>query len=336
MDHNADLKLLNWNANGLQRQFYEFKHFLHDQKIDIACLTETHLNNSNKMNIPGYIIYRKDRNAIHTGGGVAIIIKRKIKHNPVIIPQNNNLEMVAISISLSVGNITLITAYKPPNKKLPIDIMETIFRNNNKIILLGDLNAKNQAWGCHTTTPQGKILLETAIKNNWIIRAPTQPTHYPYNKNIKPDILDIVLTQNVNWSIYQYAIPALNSDHNPILILFNQTTPTITSYNPLINGKINWSLFQKQIMQLDKYPKNLNTTNDIDQSVETFENNIKNAIKLSTIRQSHPNKIKIIPLPNDIINLIAYKHKIRRQWQISRSSSIKTILNSLTKKLKIN
>lgn len=66
MDHNADLKLLNWNANGLQRQFYEFKHFLHDQKIDIACLTETHLNNSNKMNIPGYIIYRKDRNAIHT------------------------------------------------------------------------------------------------------------------------------------------------------------------------------------------------------------------------------------------------------------------------------
>jgi len=43
LNNNDEMKLLNWNANGIKRQLNIFNHFLNDNKIKIACLTETHL-----------------------------------------------------------------------------------------------------------------------------------------------------------------------------------------------------------------------------------------------------------------------------------------------------
>lgn len=51
--------------------------------------------------------------------------------------------------------------------------------------------------------------------------APIEPIHYPYNTNIIPDILDILITKNIDFPLYQKVIPELDSDHNPIIISFH-------------------------------------------------------------------------------------------------------------------
>lgn len=334
MDNNPKITLVNWNANGLLRQLPEFKHFLHDRKIDIACVTETHLVFDDKINIPGYAIYRKDRISLHKGGGVAIIIKRKLVHTKISVPTSQALEMVAIQISLSIGKINLIAAYKPPNKLLPINILKTIFTNNDKIVLMGDLNAKHTAWGCRTTTPQGTALFNISTTENWTIHAPSQPTYYPYNKNISPDILDIILTQNINSPIFQYPIPALNSDHDPVITTFHKISPTVHSYNSLINGPINWNHFQTNITNFDTYPDKLNTAEEIDLAISNFENNIRLAVQLSSVKQHTHNKIKTNQIPVNLMNLITYKHRVRRIWQITRNPTAKSTLNALTRKVK--
>jgi hypothetical protein len=66
--------------------------FIARRKIDLDCITETHLKNHETFKISGYNIYRKDKDAIHSSGGVAILIKKNIKHYQSITPNINNLE----------------------------------------------------------------------------------------------------------------------------------------------------------------------------------------------------------------------------------------------------
>jgi hypothetical protein len=53
--------------------------FLFHHKIDIACITE-------KFKINSYNSYRKDRDTIHSSGGLAILVKRTIKTSPTNHP----------------------------------------------------------------------------------------------------------------------------------------------------------------------------------------------------------------------------------------------------------
>lgn len=55
--------------------------------------------------------------------------------------------------------------------------MNTFNSLGHYFIVGGDLNAKNQFWGCHTTNPKERTLLQLANLNNYFILAPQiQPT----------------------------------------------------------------------------------------------------------------------------------------------------------------
>lgn len=73
--------LLNWIANGLKIQMNTSLAFLNHHNIDIACLTETHLSHTDKINFTGYKIYRADRvTQSRAMSGVAVVVRNKIKH----------------------------------------------------------------------------------------------------------------------------------------------------------------------------------------------------------------------------------------------------------------
>uniref|UniRef100_A0A1Y1LWU6 Endonuclease/exonuclease/phosphatase domain-containing protein n=1 Tax=Photinus pyralis TaxID=7054 RepID=A0A1Y1LWU6_PHOPY len=117
MDHKintiSQIKILNWNANGIKKQLNLLKCFLTRHSIDIACISETHLGHSEKLKISGYRIYRTDRNANIASGGVAIIIKHKIIHHECQPPNTMNLETVGIRIKAQDGtSVNIICAYK--------------------------------------------------------------------------------------------------------------------------------------------------------------------------------------------------------------------------------
>jgi exonuclease III len=79
------LVIINWNANGIKQNRNTFAEFLSAHNVDIACVSETHLIDSDKIKFNGYTTYRKDRLAVRPSGGVAILIKTKIKHQHIYL-----------------------------------------------------------------------------------------------------------------------------------------------------------------------------------------------------------------------------------------------------------
>lgn len=72
---NKGLKIAHLNISSLMHKVQDLSLLMHNEKVHILALTETHLDNSVEdevINIPGYSIFRHDRNK--NGGGVAIYI----------------------------------------------------------------------------------------------------------------------------------------------------------------------------------------------------------------------------------------------------------------------
>lgn len=127
------------------------------------------------------------------------------------------------------------------------------------------------------------------------------------------------------------------SDHRPTIT----TLQNIRTKAPKkIFKSINWNKFNQIITsqnnqtQFEK-PKN---PEDIDIEATAIPNTILSAIEISTstysITQSDKNKNKC-RIPRHLVDLIREKRKIRRSFQKSQSAEIKTHLNALNRKCKI-
>lgn len=117
--HNAIL--LNWNANGIKNHRNSLLGFLNHHNIDIACITETHLSHTDNIKFPGYKMYRADRNTpARSMGGVAILIRNKIKHQHIPIPVLQSLEATAVLINFNTRSILIVSAYQPPSRTMHI------------------------------------------------------------------------------------------------------------------------------------------------------------------------------------------------------------------------
>ena len=54
---NSFLRIITWNANGLNQRAHELEIFLHTNNIDIALISETHFSNKNHFKIRGFDSY---------------------------------------------------------------------------------------------------------------------------------------------------------------------------------------------------------------------------------------------------------------------------------------
>src|SRR3978361_709016 len=95
-----NLTVANFNADGINRQRSTLIAFLARHKIDIMCISETHLIPEQQFKIAGYQIYRKDRIDENASGGVAVLIKRNISHSLHTMPHLATLEAIAINLIL--------------------------------------------------------------------------------------------------------------------------------------------------------------------------------------------------------------------------------------------
>jgi len=327
-----DIILVNWNANGLKSKRSTLAEFLSRNKIDIAGITETHLKDSETFKIPGYEIYRNDRKHTHSSGGVAILIKKNLKHNPIILPPKIQMEAVAINLVTDKHDLRVISSYNPPNKKIQNSDLPKLF-NNTPTILLGDLNSKNTIWGCKKTNPNGHKLYEYMSDLNILVSPPPGPTFY--RTGVTPDILDIMLISNFPTNLYHKVLNELDSDHVPVLTSLKIQAEANPPIQKLINRLIKWEIFKENIDKILKPYRKYTNTNDINSGIIHLTESIKSAIDLALAppknKKPHMNST---PIPSHIQNLIKEKHKARRIWQIHRSPAVKKRLNQLTRRVK--
>lgn len=328
-----ELTLLNWNANGIRTKRSSFVAFLVSHNIDIACVTETHLLPNEVLKIPGYIVYRKDRVSDTASGGVAIMIKKKINHYSVLIPDFHGFETVGIKIQCYDGNSFLLySAYKPPRYRLNSNHIELLLTDGTPTLLLGDLNSKHTNWGCRVTNPNGRRLYEVVTKHNIQVLAPAEPTYFSNNPKIQPDILDIGIHKNLQPPTFVTTLAELDSDHCPVLIKF-QLPPYILRPTPrLINGFVQWNNFQTLLDSELTTAYHVENSSDIDEAVSHFTNVICHCVRMSTTNQVHQKSRN--KLPQFIINLIREKNSIRRKWQRTRQPWLRKKLNDLIRLVK--
>lgn len=138
---NKDLRIVVWNANGIQQKHTELQAFLNIQKIDIGLISETHLTNQTYINFKGYNFYHTPHPSNNARGGSAIIVKNNITHyEEASIAQEEN-QVTAITINTGRQKITIAAIYCPPrhNQKKE-NYLRVLSSLGDKFIIGGDFN----------------------------------------------------------------------------------------------------------------------------------------------------------------------------------------------------
>ncbi|UYV77142.1 hypothetical protein LAZ67_14003430 [Cordylochernes scorpioides] len=281
------LSILQCNINGLcstatKIKLEEIMEIAEKQKIQIIALQETKLNEKYNLKYKNYNILRKDRNK--EGGGLAFLIKNLYYEDIAInIPNTSDLEAQGIKVYLNQNKtIDIFNMYHPPNNKLIDDGTMAQFLTDNTIIV-GDLNAKHQLWGCSTPNPRGKILSNLFDDNAFMCLNDGNPTHHSYSYNTA-QALDISFSSpdifhKCKWQI----LKSIGSDHLPILIEISTKTKTSSIKEKFWNfKKANWNLYQQNTNE--DFRKAPTRIKDLEQNWISFKNTIIKAGKVSIPR----------------------------------------------------
>ncbi|VVC34165.1 Endonuclease/exonuclease/phosphatase,Reverse transcriptase domain [Cinara cedri] len=296
---NNSLLILQFNANGLKNHSNELQTVLHNRRIDIAIITETHFTKYSHIFIPGYKLIKSNHPDNTSHGGVDILIKTSLYFQLLPNYCYDHIQSCSILIKLNKIPITIGAFYSPPRHKITRAIFNDYFNTlKTNFIIGGDYNAKHQSWGCRVNNPRGIVLYNLANERHFNVLASPGPTYWPTASNKYPDILDIFaakISSNLHCSTDN--ILDLNSDHS------SSTSDIDVAVNNLT------TLIQQAAWASTKSDK-------------TFSS-IKNK----------SNSYYFL-LPEEIRFLITEKRRARASYQLSRLPSHKCAYNKLANSLK--
>lgn len=319
----SPITIMHWNANGIIAKMTELLNFVAEHNPDFIMLNETHTKPTNKITIPNYQTYKCDR-ITHQGGGSAILAHRKYITSVFNISSKDNIDETSIVLQLDNSNYKLTSVYNPPKNNIKEDHVKSFFDNDYKTIVIGDLNAKNTAWGCNKTNNNGSQLYKHIKNLGLTVYAPESPTHM--SQISQPDILDIMLT-NITSPFAINVINDLSSDHLPLLI----TTNLKTANEDQITKHTDWLLFHN-ILYTNKDQIYIDSISEIDTEIQNVTKEINNAYEeATTVKVKTLNKFK---LPSNIKDLIKIKNKVRKKYQKTLNPIYKTEYNRLNKQVK--
>lgn len=184
-------KVISWNCNGAKSNLDEIFGMTDIDDQTIIAIQET--KTKAKLKLTNFQTFRNDRKDSN-GGGVALFVPNDI---PVHKTEAVNIGiMEAISITLSHDNkdITITNIYLPPGNDLKID--EAAFLNklmDTNAIIVGDFNAHFQEWGAKENSNRAKSIEKIIYTKDMTLLNDGMPTHYPYNKEQKESVLDLII-----------------------------------------------------------------------------------------------------------------------------------------------
>lgn len=108
----SNLNIMFWNANSLVQELTEFYDYLSRNEIDIALINESGFKSHISLNNTEYSIYRKDRSD-GTRGGVAIFVRKSIKHFVMRDLRCKLIETVGITVQTANQDLHFVAIYVP-------------------------------------------------------------------------------------------------------------------------------------------------------------------------------------------------------------------------------
>ncbi|CAG4998797.1 unnamed protein product [Parnassius apollo] len=149
--------------------------------------------------------YRGERDEVTSQGaayrGTAVLVRRDIVHQELELPVYQTMRSIGIKMEAAGEELRIYAAYRPPGTPFCSSDVRTVMEGETPTIIAGDLNAKHPAWGSRVINPPGHELYEDAERYSYDVLGPEEPTHVPTDPRKRPDVLDIVLSRNVNYPI---------------------------------------------------------------------------------------------------------------------------------------
>ncbi|KAE9522815.1 hypothetical protein AGLY_016777 [Aphis glycines] len=125
-------------------------------------------------------------------GGAAIIIRSSLQFTAAPSVDNDFLKAAIVNINLNHVPITVAAVYCFPKHKITPQQFDSFFNSlGHYFIVDGDLNAKTQTWGCHSTNPKGRSLFQSVTNNHLTILNPPNLTYWPASTGYRPGIFNI-------------------------------------------------------------------------------------------------------------------------------------------------
>lgn len=252
MSANSQLNLMIWNARSIRKKSHEFLYFMRSRSIDISLISETHLSSELSCSYPEYFTYRLDRPDDGKGGGVAIFIKRNIRHKLLPCPQTEVIEAIGVEVYHKHKVFTIFAVYFPGSKnaattsKFKRDL-EILSRGPN-FLIGGDFNAKSVSWNCFVNNSAGRALQQMTVSEDMLIHFPDSHTHFPDNGN-RPSTIDLILTRGIVSPSKPVTDDSFTSDHLPVLfsmdLSLNRTSTTGTFVKDF--SRADWNGYRKFI-----------------------------------------------------------------------------------------
>lgn len=315
-----------WNSNGIKNHVNELIYYLALKKIHIACICETRLTNADKVKLRNYKIERVDR-PNNRGGGVLILIENSINYK-LLHQFQSPIEHVSIELE---SGIIITSVYAPPTRNFSLNDIEALFPYRKRTLILGDFNARSRLWNNRRQNRRGTVLADFVLARDDVQLLHTDtPTHYPSN-GMTPTYIDLGLNYGLRDLTDPTTDNALSSDHLPIHLTWKSGRTKINNFIYSYKS-LNWNLFRKNISQHINIRSDISTPMQIDNEVDRFISLIQR--ERDRLATKIPNSPQLDNLPQEIIDLIKFRNKIRKKWQRFRREVDKARITAVTFSIK--
>ena len=287
-----NLRILQWNANGIRPRRTELLHFLSHNQYDLIFIQESHLSSDSTFRIPGYKTLQKNRfmtrrgttnSTGNLGGGVLILVKNGLSYTSLSTQSLSSLDpssdYLAIAVKIKgAAPIHLFNVYVPPIRSSSSDSRPKSFSpfllpSSPTTYIFGDFNSHHSSWDSHSPEDHsGKDLFDWLLSSDLLpLNNPEHHTllHRATGNRSSPD-LSLVPARLASKCTWQ-TLPDLGSDHLPISITI-PTSPIINSFHrpPSFNyNKARWDEYLTYIDTHCPTPSNF-TTLSLSEATHTF------------------------------------------------------------------
>lgn len=276
-----DLKVIQWNINGLINNYHELQLIIKDYNPDIISIQETHIpvNHTN-------IIFPKQYNGFFHNlpnnasakQGIGILVKKTIPHK--LLYTNDDIACTAIQISTGI-NLTVACMYIPPHQNFSEQRLKTIINNlSPPFLITGDLNSWSPLWGSTDSNSRGIILENLIFNEDLIVLNNGSPTHFSTHNTFSNVDITLSSPQLAPLCFWKTLSSLYGSDHYPILITIEKSAVhTKSNWKPKYKTEsANWPLYQQKCNEnISKY----NITTNINQQAAALVKCIRSAANVS-------------------------------------------------------
>ncbi|XP_076651182.1 uncharacterized protein LOC143358149 [Halictus rubicundus] len=249
-DTRRPLKIIYWNTKSFRARLRDALSEPIHADVDVFVGVETSLRPANVVVHPdNFVVIRQDRRD-RKGGGIIVFIRKNLtfEERQIEYPVKD-IEICSIRVKNVTPILDIIICYRPPETNTQQSEWDNIFKNidtNICSIVLGDFNAHNRMWNCHSTSTHGKRLESVIFRNNLFLHNEDTLT-YCDKSNIDMVFSTVNLADRVNVKVSNNRY---GSDHNPIYVSVNFEKKYYyrKKSSNIPSKRIDWNTFRSRLL----------------------------------------------------------------------------------------